>query len=742
MNYKRILASAMALCLAMPVTTIIPEICTSAADVVESNVKFSDIYQYKNCGDHIEIMATSTTAEGAIEVPAEIDGLPVTVIGEHGLAGLSKVTAITLPDTITTIGKQAFYSNTILETVNIPSGVTEIPDEAFINCMSLKSIEFPKNLKKIGVRAFYQCNSLTNIDIPEGVTEINNQAFDSCSGLTSVKIPDSITVINDGVFMNCTGITEMTLPENITSVGIMSLPISLEKLTILNPDCNLDQLMTSISSKKCTLYVQPDSTAIDIAKKYGYTWYYSDDIVAVPGDVNDDSALTVADLVMMQNYLLGNGTLDQWQNGDMDNDGRLDVFDYIAMLKELRKNPEYNPPFTDPSLDFTATNLTVDIQSNEVTGTEADDEFIISQTDFALELFKNELKEDENTLVSPYSVMQALSMTANGANGNTKTEMESVLGMPMDRLNKYLYTLRTSQQNTNDSKLSTANSIWARNGLTVNKDFLQTDVDYYNADFFTAPFDNTTVTDINNWVNDKTDEMIPEVLKTIDANTVMYLINAVAFDAKWETEFEKDMTVKAEFTAIDNTKQEVDMMRNYDMGSAFYIDDGNSEGIYKYYKDKKYAFAAILPDENISVNDYISGLTAEKLNELLSDSKKNKEYASVNIPKFSYDFKTQLNDTLCSMGMPSAFDRETADFSNMLSGVDGPTYIGKVIHQTHIDFDEAGTKAAAVTVVGITNDCVPQAPEKEVVFDRPFVYFIIDTETNIPVFMGTLINAE
>lgn len=745
MNYKRILASALALCLAVPMTTVIPEICTSATDVVVSNIRFSGIYQYKDCGDHIEIMSTSTTAEGTVEVPAEIDGLPVTAIGEHGLAGLSKVTSIKLPETITTIGKQAFAYNTALESINIPENVRIIPDETFMNCMSLGNVEIPAKVMSIGVRAFYGCRKITEINLPNSVESLGEMAFADCQGLTKINIPSRINKLEKAVFGNCFALESLVLPENVTFIAKDALPPKIKNLTIKSPVCELEDGLYMFITKDCVITAPAGSTAQEFAETYGLNYgIYEEQDVVVMGDVNNNGLFGISDVVMMQNYLLGNGSLKEWQLGDMDNDGEIDVFDYILMRQELPNSPELNPPYLpenpDPNLDYTAKNLTVDIQSKEVTGAEADDEFILSQTDFALDLFKKELKEDENTLVSPYSVMQALSMTANGANSNTKTEMEDVLGMSMDKLNKYLYTQRTSQKNDENSKLSTANSIWAINGLDVNKDFLQTNVDYYNADFFTAPFDDTTVTDINNWINDKTDEMIPEVLKEIPPKAIMYLINAVAFDAKWETEFDKNMTVKAEFTAVDNTKQEVDMMRNFEMSSALYIKDNNAEGIYKYYKDRKYAFVAMIPDEDVSVTDYAKSFTAESLNGLLANPCK--EYASVRMPKFSYDFDTELTETLSAMGMPSAFDRMTADFSNMVSGLDGPTYISSVIHKTHIDVDEAGTKAAAVTVVEASNDSVPMMPEKEVVFDRPFVYFIIDTETNIPVFMGTLMSIE
>lgn len=740
MNYKRILSAALALCLAVPMTTVIPEICTSAADVVVSNVRFSGIYQYKDCGDHIEIMATSTTAEGTVEVPAEIDGLPVTAIGEHGLAGLSKVTSIKLPDTITTIGKQAFAYNTALESINIPENVKIIPDETFMNCMSLGNVTIPNSVMSIGIRAFYGCRKITEINLPNSVESLGEMAFADCQGLAKINIPSRINKLEKAVFSNCFALESLVLPENVTFISKDALPPKIKNLTIKSPVCELEDGLYMFITKDCIITAPAGSTAQEFAETYGLEYeIYDEHCVVVPGDVNNDGFFGIADVVMMQNYLLGNGSLTEWQLGDMNNDGEIDVFDYIIMRQELPNSPELNPPYypnpNDPVLDYTAKNLTVDIQSNEVTGAEADEEFILGQTEFALDLFKKELKEDENTLVSPYSVMQALAMTANGADGSTKTEMEDVLGMSMDKLNEYLYTQSTSQHSDENSKLSTANSIWAVNGLDVNKNFLQTNVDYYNADFFTAPFDDTTVTDINNWVNDKTDEMIPEVLEEIPPNAIMYLINAVAFDAKWEVEFNKDMTVKADFTAIDNKVQEVDMMYN-DEKCAYHLKDDNAEGIYKYYKDRKYAFVAMMPNEGVSITDYVANLKADSL---IADT--TKKLVGVKMPKFSYDFKTELTETLSAMGMPSAFDRMNADFSNMVSGLDGPTYISSVIHKTHIDVDEAGTKAAAVTVVEVGNDSAP-LPVEIITFDRPFVYFIIDTETNIPVFMGTLMSIE
>lgn len=261
--------------------------------------------------------------------------------------------------------------------------------------------------------------------------------------------------------------------------------------------------------------------------------------------------------------------------------------------------------------------------------------------------------------------------------------------------------------------------------MNVNKNFLQTNVDYYNADFYVAPFDDTTCKDINNWVNEKTDEMIPEILDSIPDDAVMYLINAVAFDAKWEVEFDSYATREATFTAYNNQQQKAQFMSTSD---GEFISDDHAVGFYKYYADRKYAFAALMP-EDMTLSEYISGLTAEGLNETLTN--RTKKSFSLQMPKFSYDFDTLLNDTLIDMGMKKAFSRESAHFHSMIEDL---AYISRVIHKTHIDVDEDGTKAAAATVIEVPTCCI----RERLVMDKPFVYFIIDTETNIPVFMGTL----
>lgn len=446
------------------------------------------------------------------------------------------------------------------------------------------------------------------------------------------------------------------------------------------------------------------------------------------GDINLDGNLSISDAVLMQRYLLNtrNFTQEEWLAADMNEDKTVNAFD-LSLLKHA---------LLEKGIVFDAEDLLGNLVSRDVAGAEADDAFVLAQTDFALSLLQHTAEDDQNTLISPYSVMQALAMTANGANGETKAEMETALGgLPLNELNEYLYTQRTSQPDSDSCKLLTANSIWYRDDaerLQVSQDFLQTNADYYDAAAYSAPFDDSTVRDINSWIAKNTDFMIPKMIDELDPATVMCLINAVTFDAKWQSPYFENQISDGTFTAYDGSTQTVEMMYS---DEYCYLEDENATGFYKYYEGGRYAFAALLPNEGITITEYLDRLTPESLHETLA----NPERTSVitGLPKFSCDYGNSLNETLAAMGMPGAFE-PSADFSNMADTETGFLYIGDVLHKTHIDVDENGTRAGAATVVMMEDGCAPIG--HEVVLDRPFVYCIVDTETSLPVFMGTMLS--
>ncbi|MBQ8625378.1 MAG: serpin family protein [Agathobacter sp.] len=386
-------------------------------------------------------------------------------------------------------------------------------------------------------------------------------------------------------------------------------------------------------------------------------------------------------------------------------------------------------------------NLMEGVTTGNVEGKEIDEAFVNAQLELDLKLFQQSVAEtpNQNTLISPLSIQLALAMTANGADGNTKKELEQLLAdsFGMEDLNKYLYTYVKDLPTANDYKVNVANSIWFKddeNAFQVEQDFLQTNADYYGAKISASPFDNNTVTDMNNWVEENTDGMIKEIIDEIPSSAVMYLINAIAFDAKWEKAYTTKSISDREFYTFDGTAQSVQMMSSEE---SLYLEDDKAKGFIKPYKNNKYSFVALLPKESgeEAFYDYIESLTPENVRDILQNVEKVEVETS--LPKFSSEYSLSMQNVLESLGVKEAFNGAKADFS-MLGKAEDNIYISQVIHKTFIEVDENGTKAAAVTSVEVSTEC----EHPSVYLNRPFVYMIIDNETNLPIFIGTLIKIE
>ena len=360
-------------------------------------------------------------------------------------------------------------------------------------------------------------------------------------------------------------------------------------------------------------------------------------------------------------------------------------------------------------------------------------------SEFGLKLMQQTLLSagaDENVLVSPLSVLLALYMTANGAEGKTKEQMMDVLG---DNLNEYLIAYQRALPQRDEYKLHIANGIWYREEefLKVQEGFLKTNQEYFDAAVYKAPFNDITCKEINNWVKENTDGMIDSILEEISPDVVMYLINALSFDAKWQKPYNAYNVLEDRiFTKEDGTEQKTTLMYSEE---STYLEDEQATGFLKYYKDRKYAFVALLPKEGVTVADYVAQLNAEHFHELLVSAKQTTVNAA--LPKFETEYDILLNDVLIQMGMPDAFSMFDADFSNMATSERGNIHIGRVLHKTFISVDELGTRAGAVTAVEMTDECAPMEVYT-VHLNRPFVYMLIDCETNQPFFVGTMMDVE
>lgn len=355
--------------------------------------------------------------------------------------------------------------------------------------------------------------------------------------------------------------------------------------------------------------------------------------------------------------------------------------------------------------------------------------------DFAAALLR-QTADEEGVLLSPVSLLYALGMTANGASGETLAQLEQVTGMTRDALNDYLYTYRMSlPENTKKCKLSLANSLWVRDSFRMEDSFLDACVSYYDAEVYRSAFDATMVRDLNHWVDSKTDGMIDKLLEQAPSErTMLYLVNAVCFDAKWQEPYEKSQIQEgAAFTAIDGTRQTAELLWSQE---SLYLSDDNTTGFMKYYDGGRYAFVGLLPNEGVSIADYVAGLTGGKLHALLNDHQYGQVEAA--IPRFKASSSLELRDALKAMGITDAFDAARADLRAMGGAPNDQLYVSAVLHKTYLELDENGTKAAAVTAIGADAAGAEPPEVHRVVLDRPFVYMIVDTHANLPLFLGTV----
>ena len=370
------------------------------------------------------------------------------------------------------------------------------------------------------------------------------------------------------------------------------------------------------------------------------------------------------------------------------------------------------------------------ITAGTVDGKAADDTFKKAHADFSAELFKQSF-DGENTLISPLSVMLALGMTATGAEGNTAAQFAELFGgIEADELNKYL---KTYVKSLSSPKINIANSVWLKelDSFPVKESFLQGVADYYAADVFKG----ISVDAVNKWIEDNTDGMIEKMLETLDPATVMLLVNTVLFEAEWEEQYTEHQVRDGEFTTIDGTKKKVDMMSSSEHD---YLENDLATGVMKPYEGGRYAFAALLPKEGTTIDELIQSLDGEMLTETLSNV--SNEKVITKIPQFEYDFGIEMGNILQEMGLRDAFTPGTADFTGISDNArELLLYIGRVLHKTRIEVTPNGTKAAAATVVEMNcGSALPIEPPKEVYLDRPFVYMIVDTDTNLPVFIGAV----
>ncbi len=353
--------------------------------------------------------------------------------------------------------------------------------------------------------------------------------------------------------------------------------------------------------------------------------------------------------------------------------------------------------------------------------------------DFSWTLFQDTLQNQENTLVSPLSLFFTLGLTANGASGETLRQMESVLGMSLEECNALCATLLAQFETNPKAQLQLANCLWLNQDRigSLQEKFESVAIEDYAGQVFIDPLNETSVEKINTWVASHTNQMILNMMDTLPPDVAMVLINALAFEGAWQKAYSLDDVSTMDFTNANQTSTSVQMMTQTEYA---YLENQGLKGFVKGYDEGHFSLAVLLPeDENRSLEDALRHVDSQEFfNSLFSP-----QYREVHtgLPQFSFETSMNLKETLQKMGIIQAFEAD-ANFSNLATS---PLFIGEVKQKTKIEMDLNGTKAAAASDVQMmTMGAFNPEEAAEVICDRPFVYFLLDTDHSLPILMGTV----
>jgi serine protease inhibitor len=367
-----------------------------------------------------------------------------------------------------------------------------------------------------------------------------------------------------------------------------------------------------------------------------------------------------------------------------------------------------------------------------------DGTFVERTSVFAFDFIKTLDKEEgnKNYFVSPLGLHMALGMLLNGADKASKEELLKTLklgGLEIDLINKNYLELIDKLPEIDKLVINKlANSVWQRKGFDVEMDFKNTLKTYFKAQLYEEDFGPSTVTKINKWASDNTNDKIKQVLTEITGDQVMFLINALYFKGDWALQFDKKKTQDASFHGLKKTST-VEMMSKRDTFAL--ADMGSYKALDLEYGNGKYSMRVLLPSGNnpTEIINTIDSKEWQLISKAMSVQK-----LDLKMPKFKMEYEKKLNKTLSTMGMPSLFSG-AADLSK-ISAPAGKLVVGFVKQNSFVAVDEEGTEAAAVTTIGIEVTSVPNYPS--FVMDRPFLFFIYEKSSGTIQFAGKILDLE
>jgi serpin B len=370
-----------------------------------------------------------------------------------------------------------------------------------------------------------------------------------------------------------------------------------------------------------------------------------------------------------------------------------------------------------------------------------DERLVAANNRFGFELFKQLqlIDKGKNVFYSPLSVALALSMTYNGAAGETKEAMRRTLkteGLGLDELNEASAALINSLRSSDPKvELAIANSLWARRKVKFREDFLERNRQFFGAEIASLDFDApSALTTINNWVSRNTESKIPSIINRIDPDHVMFLINAIYFKGQWEKKFKKELTKNEPFYPLSGPQKEVPMMSQ--SGDYQYYRGDKFQALRLFYGAKGASLDLFLPDKNSSIVHLLKRLSFEQCGEWTR--RFHQAEGDIKIPRLKIDYESSLDDPLKAMGMGVAFVGGMADFRGMRDQND--LYISEVKHKAVVEVNEEGTEATAATSVGMKIESARQ--RFTFIADHPFLIMIRDQRADAILFMGVVVDPK
>ena len=365
-----------------------------------------------------------------------------------------------------------------------------------------------------------------------------------------------------------------------------------------------------------------------------------------------------------------------------------------------------------------------------------------AHTGFAFKLLKQLAKDQlgDNIFISPFGVSTVLQMVGNGAGGQTKTEMQQVLGttgLPQISLNEANRNINQSLNNTNNI-LTIANAIWYQKGIPAKPGFISCNQQFFGATVDALDFTNAHSIDIMNaWAGEKTRGKITRIADGLMSPPPdLFLANAVYFKGKWEDPFESKSTKDRVFHLRGGRQKQIPMMEKsrrftYRRGTGY-------QAVRLPYEGWSLAMYVFLPDPGSSPDKLLGIMNGDKWERITRPGFEDRE-GTVVLPKFKLEYGVELEQPLKAMGMKTAFDDRpgNADFSGISSR---PLYISAVRQRTFVEVNEEGTEAAAVTGMSVPPSGLEENPPPpfEMIVDRPFLFLIADEQTGTILFMGII----